>query len=66
MEFEKCALCRKTTNISVDTPVDKRIGYMEGVGQLCQDCFLDILDPGRVDRRENDALLLAALDLSRQ
>ena len=56
MTYEKCCLCGKTTDISFDTPIDKRNGYIEGFGQLCMECYLDSSDPGRKNRRENEKL----------
>lgn len=38
-KFEICVVCNKRTNILVDTHIDYRIGYIEGLGQLCHDCY---------------------------
>ena len=38
-EYEICVLCRKETNIPVHMHIDCRVGYVEGVGQLCYDCM---------------------------
>lgn len=37
--FERCVLCGKQTHIPVDTPIAARQGYIEGIGQLCPDCY---------------------------
>ena len=36
---EKCVRCGKETEYAINTPVDIRRWYIEGSGQLCQDCF---------------------------
>lgn len=38
MEKEKCVSCGADTNYYLDTHIDLRIGYEEGVGQYCLDC----------------------------
>jgi hypothetical protein len=37
-EKEKCVLCSKETEYYRNTPIDKRKHYVEGSGQLCDDC----------------------------
>lgn len=37
-DFEICILCKKLTDIPKDLHIDKRKNYVEGVGQLCDDC----------------------------
>lgn len=39
MEMDKCVICGKKTAYSMDTHIDQRRGYVEGVGQLCQSCY---------------------------
>ena len=40
-ELESCVIpgCRKILNIKKNTPIDLRRFYVEGVGQLCEDCY---------------------------
>jgi len=38
-EFEYCTICGQKTNIRRDENINNRIGYVEGVGQLCYDCY---------------------------
>ena len=38
IETEKCVLCGAETNVPVDLHIDLRKNYVEGVGQLCDDC----------------------------
>lgn len=37
--MEKCVMCHKVLNISVNTPVFKRNYYVPGAGQLCEKCY---------------------------
>lgn len=37
-ETELCCICARDTGVAVTTPVDKRVGYVIGVGQLCSKC----------------------------
>jgi hypothetical protein len=38
-EFEHCILCGVETSVKIGTHVDMRIGYIEGAGQLCPNCY---------------------------
>jgi|LauGreDrversion4_2_1035121.scaffolds.fasta_scaffold01417_11 hypothetical protein len=33
--FDKCVICGRVTQYHHSTPVDMRIGYVEGAGQTC-------------------------------
>ena len=49
---ELCVTCKKETKYYRDDHVDYRIGYIEGSGQLCLDCYDDIyLKP---ERKQNE------------
>ena len=39
---ERCVLCGCDTGISFYTDVMRRQWYVEGVGQLCKSCFVDV------------------------
>jgi hypothetical protein len=39
MPNEICILCGKETTVDVSTHIDFRIGYIEGAGQLCIECY---------------------------
>ena len=39
---DKCVSCRTKTLYDKEEHVDFRIGYIEGAGQLCLDCFSKI------------------------
>jgi len=41
-ETEECIVCHKQTNIPKDLDIDLREYYIEGAGQLCKECFVDI------------------------
>lgn len=38
-ELEQCVLCWKFLDIKKDVPIDLRKFYIEGAGQLCEDCY---------------------------
>ncbi|MDP3042934.1 MAG: hypothetical protein Q8N21_00835 [bacterium] len=38
IEHDKCVKCGGETEYPKDTRVDFREGYIEGAGQLCEDC----------------------------
>ena len=42
MEKEYCVKCGKETPYTKDVPIDQRDCYIEGAGQLCDDCFIEI------------------------
>jgi len=41
---ELCVICHKETPYTFDTPIDQRRYYYEGVGQLCRDCYREIVN----------------------
>ena len=43
-EKEKCVSCGKETKYSKDTHIDLRNYYVEGAGQLCDDCGKKLYD----------------------
>jgi hypothetical protein len=47
MPKEICVMCGSRTNIDINTHVDMRIGYIEGMGQLCTDCYMKGSSEGR-------------------
>ena len=36
---DKCVNCKRESLYSKETHIDFRIGYIEGAGQLCLDCY---------------------------
>mgnify|MGYP001592469386 CR=1 FL=1 len=41
IEFDTCVMpgCGKKTQYTKNTHIDLRVGYIEGCGQLCVECF---------------------------
>ena len=39
---DKCVVCKKDSRHNKDEHIKVRIGYIEGAGQLCLDCYEDI------------------------
>ena len=39
LEKDKCVNCKRETLYGKETHVDFRLGYVEGAGQLCLDCY---------------------------
>ena len=40
IKTEKCVLCGRLTSVPIDLHVDMRYFYVQGVGQLCYECFV--------------------------
>ncbi len=38
MEKDACVICGTETVYDPETPVEQRLNYVEGTGQLCQNC----------------------------
>ena len=60
-DFETCVICGRLTDVRRDTPVQERIGYEEGSGQLCARCYSELVDPARKREKEDLVWLEAAL-----
>ena len=41
-----CIRCGKETEYPIITPVDKRFCYVSGSGQMCEDCYREVLKVG--------------------
>ncbi len=39
LDKDKCVSCKKESLYSKETHIDFRLGYIEGAGQLCLDCY---------------------------
>ena len=39
---EKCILCNVETDVSLSMNVDFRTNYIDGAGQLCHKCVIDL------------------------
>jgi hypothetical protein len=42
--FEKCVNCGTETPYTINTHIDFRDYYIEGLGQLCKECYKKIYD----------------------
>jgi len=40
IQKEECVKCGEETKYNKSDHVDKRVGYIDGAGQLCNDCFI--------------------------
>ena len=50
---DKCVTCDVETKYSRHDHIEYRIGYIEGAGQLCLDCFDDIyIKPKKINGHE--------------
>ena len=45
-ERERCVLCRRLMDIPKGVPLAVRKGYIEGAGQLCENCFRELYKTG--------------------
>ena len=45
-EYDKCMLCGEKTMYKKTDHVDKRMGYIEGAGQLCTSCDKEFTEGG--------------------
>ena len=41
-EQELCVVCWNETEYKKDTPIEERVHYVKGVGQLCHKCWQEI------------------------
>ena len=41
-ERERCVVCGKDTGYTFSTLIQNRQFYVEGVGQVCKQCFVEI------------------------
>lgn len=37
--MEKCVVCNKKLNVEKKRPIEKRKYYIQGAGQLCEQCY---------------------------
>lgn len=44
VEYDKCISCREETKEPISKHIDYRDFYVEGAGQLCEKCFLEIYE----------------------
>ena len=41
-QYERCALCKRQTDVPVDLEIGRRCFYIEGAGQLCPACYREL------------------------
>jgi recombinational DNA repair protein (RecF pathway) len=52
MTTEKCIICDVDTKIEKSTHIDYRYFYVEGVGQLCKECWEKISSKEKLEYYE--------------
>ncbi len=40
--YDLCVLCNENSGVCTDCPVEQRKNYVEGCGQLCEDCSNEV------------------------
>ena len=40
-DMELCVLCGKVTDVPVSEPLEERMNYLPGAGQLCKECAIE-------------------------
>ena len=59
-EFERCVLCSSLTCIPISMPVDRRVNYEIGIGQICSECAKKLqADANRTEILSCKQILLA-------
>ena len=46
---DMCVSCNKKTKYHKNENIHNRMHYIEGAGQLCENCWIDIYDINRVE-----------------
>ena len=41
-QYERCAGCKRETDVRVDLVIGRRRFYIEGAGQLCPACYREL------------------------
>ena len=54
---DKCINCKKDTLYSKEEHIDFRLGYIEGAGQLCLDCYDNIYIKSK-NKKENEKMFI--------
>ena len=52
---DKCINCKRETLYHRDTHIDYRLGYVEGAGQLCLDCY-DVIYNSKWNRNREEKI----------
>lgn len=51
--MERCVLCGRILNVSVDLPISERKTYVETSGQLCEECCWEVYGTNWLQTNEN-------------
>jgi len=43
-EYEFCVICGEKTNVKKSEPVERRMDYFPGSGQLCHECAIENIE----------------------
>jgi len=54
-EKDKCTVCSDDSLYDKTMPIDLRLGYIEGSGQLCLECYDKIYNNGADDEQVHKA-----------
>ena len=54
-EKDKCTVCSDDSLYDKTMPIDLRLGYIEGSGQLCLECYDKIYNKGADDEQVRKA-----------
>lgn len=57
-DYEKCVCCGRCTNIPKYMHVSKRSYYVEGIGQLCNECFKKIYHDSDISKNEMEYIYI--------
>lgn len=52
-QMERCVLCWSMTNIPKNTPISCRKYYVQGQGQLCENCYYELFKQGVFSGEDN-------------
>lgn len=55
---DKCIICNDETIFDNDEHIDKRNWYVEGAGQLCEDCYNSIYFKHKVENYDDDNIYI--------
>lgn len=50
-EKDRCVICYAETPYTKDTPIEEREFYIEGCGQLCENCYQEIKAEEAADKK---------------
>jgi len=53
---DKCVVCKKDSHHNKDEHISARLGYIEGTGQLCLDCYDKIYIRGKNEIQNNSTI----------